>query len=170
MMLRRLCSGDGVQELRILADVCEPVKIYKRNALSTVNALMPYTRFVDATRPDASVARNFNNAVEKLIDGGSIDQALMIQSLLIKWQSNNQNLELVLDQNPILHETKPLAKNLNIVSMLGLKALKYFLNNQQADAAWYDFAISVCNEAKKPYGEVELMIVDGVIKLIESTK
>ena len=88
----------------------------------------------------------------------------------MKWQSNNQNLMLILDQNPILHETKPLAKNLNIISMLGLKALKYKMNNQHADSAWYDFAISVCNEAKKPSGEAELMVVDGIIKLIESIK
>jgi len=170
MMLRRLCRGNGVEELRILSDIAEPVKIYKRNALSTVNALMPYTRFVDATRPDAPIARNFNSAVDRLfVDKNSAD-IQHIEDKLNQWYGNNQNLEVILANNPVLHEMQPMAKNLQMVSFIGIKALNYIKTGQKTSAEWQEYALGVCKEAKKPYGETELMIVNGIIKLIESTQ
>jgi len=170
MMLRRLCSGKGVQELRTLADVAEPVKRYRRNALSEVNALMPYTRFVDATRPDAPVARNFNHAIEQLINGGNKEDMEIINDLLNSWYTNHQNLANVLENNPNLHEIKPLANNLKVISFLGLQAVKYLKNNEHSPEEWYDYALEICKQAKTSYGETELMVVSGIEKLIRSTK
>jgi len=170
MMLRRLCRGKGVQELRTLADVAEPVKRYRRNALSEVNALMPYTRFVDATRPDAPVSRNFNQSVENLINGGDEKELEYINKLLNKWFTNNQNLMNILDSNPILHEIKPLANNLKTISFLGLQAVRYLKNNEHSPEDWQSYALEICKQAKAPYGETELMVVSGIEKLIRSTK
>ncbi len=170
MMLRRLCRGNGVEELRILADISEPVKIYKRNAISDVNALMPYTRFVDATRPDAGTARTFNESVDRILNGDTATSVEYVESMLIKWYANNQNLEITLNENPVLHEIIPLAKNLKVIAFAGLQALNYLKENTKADSAWHDYAVNLCNEARKPYGETELMVVSGILKLIESTQ
>ncbi len=170
MMLRRLCRGNGVEELRILADISEPVKIYKRNAISDVNALMPYTRFVDATRPDAGTARTFNESVDKILNGDTATSVEYVESMLIKWYANNQNLEITLNENPVLHEIIPLAKNLKVIAFAGLQALNYLKENAKADSAWYDYSVKLCDEARKPYGETELMVVSGILKLIESTQ
>ncbi|MCK5820264.1 MAG: family 20 glycosylhydrolase [Bacteroidales bacterium] len=170
MMLRRLCRGKGVQELRTLADVVESVKRYGRNAQSDINALMPYTRFVDATRPDAPVARNFNLSVERLINGGDQNDLENINDLLNNWYANHQNLTKVLDDNPILHEIKPLANNLQAISFLGLQAVKYLQNNEHPPEKWRKYALKICKQAKLPYGETELMVVSGIEKLINSTK
>lgn len=170
MMLRRLCHGEGVEALRTLSDIAEPVKIYKRNALSTVNALMPYTRFVDATRPDAQVARNFNTAIDRILSKPNNIDIKHIENMLIEWYSNNQNLELILADNPVLHEIQPMAKNLQSISFIGLKALNYMKTGKKTTPEWQEFALETCKEAQKPYGETELMVVSGIIKLIESTK
>ncbi|MEA1877986.1 MAG: family 20 glycosylhydrolase [Bacteroidota bacterium] len=170
MMLRRLCRGKGVPELRTLADVAESVKRYRRNALSEVNALMPYTRFVDATRPDAPLARNFNQTVDHLLKGGDQEDMEFISALLNSWYKNHQNLTNVLENNPILHEIKPLANNLNAISFLGLQAIKYLENNEHSPKEWQEYALEICKQAKTPYGETELMVVSGIEKLILSTK
>ncbi len=177
MMLRRLCAGKGVDELRILADVAEPVKRYRSNALSDVNALMPYTRFVDATRPDAQKAREFNYMVNHWLkdrDGSQNDskknnyKALFQQ--LNHWYSNNNQLFNVIDQNPIIHEIRPLAENMRKMTFIGLQALEYIKNQSKAPEAWISFALGICDEARKPYGETELMIVEGIAELINACK
>lgn len=170
MMLRRLCRGKGVPELRTLADVAESVKRYRRNALSEVNVLMPYTRFVDATRPDAPVARNFNQAVEHMLNGGNQKDMEFVNNLLNSWYTNHQNLTNVLENNPILHEIKPLANNLRAISFLGLQAVKYLKNDEHSPVEWQEYALEICKQAKTPYGETELMVVSGIEKLILSTK
>lgn len=170
MILRRLCRGKGVEELRILADISEPVKRYKRNALSDVNALMPYTRFIDATRPDASVARRFNQTVEHLKDGDKQENLETIKKQLSSWYSNHQNLKLVLDNNPILHEIMPLAENLRSIAFIGIQAVEYLESGQSSPEKWQEYTLDICEKAKTPYGETELMIVSGIIELIKSTK
>lgn len=170
MMLRRLCRGKGVEELRLLADVSEPVKGYKRNALSEVNALMPYTRFVDATRPDASLARKFNRAVHQMLQGGNPQDLAFIEESLDRWFRNRPYLDPVLEANPILHEVRPLAKNLAVLAFVGQQAVQYLKNQEQAPEAWRLFALEICKQAEEPFGETELMIVSGIKELIESTK
>ena len=171
MMLRRLCKGQGVENLRTLADVCEPVKRYRRNALSDVNALMPYTRFVDATRPDAPVARKFNQAVSEWLNGGADTQyAPQLSDQLNHWYNNQNQLSATIDKNPVLHEIKPLAENLQKLAFTGLQAVKYKQNNAKAPDYWIDYALTICKEARTPYGETELMIIDGIVELINACK
>ncbi len=170
MFLRRLCGGQGVDELRILADITEPVKGYKRNALSEINALMPYTRFIDATRPDAKTARDFNNAVEALGSDSDIKNLNFIKGMCETWYKNHQNLSVVIDNNPVLHEIKPLAENLRIISFIGIQAVEYIRNEQAAPAEWKEYSLEKCIEAQKPYGETELMIVAGIRELVNKTK
>ncbi len=170
MMLRRLCRGKGVEELRILSDVSESVKRYRRNALSNVNALMPYTRFVDATRPDAPVARNFNQAVENLKDEAKHEDLEFVKDHLDRWFTNHQNLILILDNNPILHEIKPLANKLRTIAYIGIQALEYMESGQSSPEEWQEYALEECEKAKTPHGETELMIVSGIIDLIQNTK
>ena len=170
MMLRRLCQGNSITELKVLADVCEPVKRYRRNALSDVNALSPYTRFVDATRPDAGEARKFNNAVNSIIDNKNEADLVLLEETCNKWYINYQNLEIIIDENPVLHEIKPLAENLKILGFVGLQAVKYIENGQSSPAEWREYALGMCEKSREPYGEAELMIVDGVKNLILATE
>jgi hexosaminidase len=170
MMLRRLCRGDGVEELKVLSDVCEPVKRYRRNALSDVNALSPYTRFVDACLPDASKARKFNNAVTSVIDNKNEADLVLVKEACDKWYANYQNLEVIIDENPVLQEIKPRAENLRVLGFIGLQAAKYFENGQSSPAAWRQYALDICEKAREPYGEAELMIIDGIKNLILATE
>ncbi len=170
MFLRRLCRGNGVSELRILADISEPVKGYKRNALSEVNALSPYTRFIDATRPDAKTAREFNRAVGNLTKDRNENDLDYIKQQCELWYKNHQNLSLVLDSKPILHEIKPLAENLKTIAFIGMQAVEYIRNDKVAPEQWKVYSLEKCKEASKPYGETELMIVSGISELVNKTK
>lgn len=171
MMLRRLCGSFEVSSLRTLADVCEPVKRYRRNALSDVNALMPYTRFVDAARPDAPVARKFNLAISEWLNGGADTQYVsQISNQLNGWYNNQNHLSVLIEKMPVLHEIKPLADNLQKLAFIGLQALKYRQNHAKAPEQWIDYALKVCKEARTPYGEAELMIIDGIVELINACR
>ena len=174
MMLRRLCRSHDIEALKSLADVCEPVKGYKRNALSDVNALMPYTRFIDATKPDAKKARDFNNLVKQIAsstnNNDNPDNFLTLQTTLSTWYATQNSLPAVIDSNPILKEIKPLANYLVRLSYIGLQALEYVKSGRQAPPQWVDYALQVCTDSKKPHGESELMIVSGIMELIELAK
>lgn len=170
MMLRRLTRSQDVAALRMLTDVCEPVKIYARNALSDVNALSPYTRFVDAARPDAPVARRFNELATQLQTGSPDADFNNLKDQLQAWYQNSHSLSLILDANPVLHEVKPLAQALRDLSFIGLQAAAYVQNGQPAPESWKAFALEICQKAAKPHGEAELMIVEGIKQLILATR
>ena len=91
MMLRRLCNNSDITALKNFVDVIEPVKQYERYQLMKQTQQSPLTRVVDASRPDAKVAREFRYFVDQFLsdDKTNLDT---IKSLLTLWKNNHKEL------------------------------------------------------------------------------
>jgi len=64
-MLARLAGDAPVAPLRVLADVVEPLKRYRRGRTRSYSRFTPLNRLVDAARPESDTAREFGNMVDE---------------------------------------------------------------------------------------------------------
>lgn len=166
MMLRRLTNNNDISALKTLVDVIEPVKIYTRHRQGVkYTSFSPYTRVVDAARPDADAARNFRNAVDKYLNDPIHYGSDLIPQLL-RWVDNHIKLKETINHSPILKEIEPLSQNLSKIASIALEAIEYINNNKPTTQSWIEQNLVFVEEAKKPYGQAELMIVSAVEKLV----
>ena len=93
-----------------------------------------------------------------------------IKLWLNKWQANHLNLLRTMYLSPVIREIEPLSENLKNLSEVGLEALQLIKQGEKAPVKWLDKANVMIEEAKKPYGQVELRIVDSIEKLVEKSK
>ena len=171
MMLRRLTDNNDITALKILVDVVEPVRFYQRHFQGVkYTQYSPYTRIVDAARPESMTARNFSILVDNYLTEKDDASLKMIIQWLEKWRSNYEELKATMNLSPIVREIEPLSINLQNISLVGLEALQLIKQNNKAPFDWIDKAGAMIEEAKKPYGQVELRIVDPIEKLVEFSK
>ena len=167
MMLRRLANGYNISVLKNFVDIIEPVKKYARHRQGVkYYSYSPYTRAVDAARPESEIARIFNKLVENFQKDENSDDALVIKTQLSTWEDNKNNLMPVINHSPILKEIVPMVDNLHNISVIALQAIKYIQSNQKPDSEWIRNANAALEEAKKPYGQTELAILPGIQELI----
>ena len=172
MQLQRLASPGDVAPLRALADVLEPVKDYTRNHTRPYETTTPLNRLVDAVRPESDAGRNFAANVQQLLNKSIAPADLIrLRAQLAEWVDNDQRLEPVIANHPLLTEARGLSQNLAAVAAAGLEALDYLSaeNNGRAPAAWRERQIAFLKEAQKPQAEMLLTIVPAVAKLVEAT-
>jgi len=168
VMLRRLAGDDDITAVKTFVDVVEPVKIYNRPRQRRHTSYSPLTRTVDAARPDAMTARQFRRLVDDYLDGGAADRemAAVIRGQLLVWRDNHSELEKVIRRSPILAEIETLSEDLARLSAVGIEALDNILEAQRPHPDWKREAKSAVEAAREPRGQVEIMIVPAVQKLI----
>jgi hexosaminidase len=185
MMLRRLTSNTDIEPLKVLVDVIEPVKHYNRPMQKEYTSYSPMTRTVDAARPDARIARNFRRLVDEYLKEskarpvgwrrflsfgrkGRSAHAAEITTWLELWQANHARLKVVIDQSPVLQEIETLSADLASIATLGLEALKYLEAGKTASQRWITGKRKVIEAAKKPRGQVEIMVITAVDALAQA--
>ncbi|MDZ7290934.1 MAG: family 20 glycosylhydrolase [candidate division KSB1 bacterium] len=168
MMLRRLTRNQDFTALKNFVDVIEPVKIYNRNRLRPHTSYSPLTRVVDASRPDAPVARNFRKSVDRYLANRNSDHANAqpIKSWLLLWKENHNALLKTIASSPALIEIESLSKDLSEIAGIGLEALALLENHQTESASWREEKLEALNRAKDPRGQAELMVVSAIEKLV----
>ena len=169
LILRRLTGGKDIKSLQILVDVIEPVKGNERNADDSYSVFSPYTMVVDAATADATLARNFRYWVDDFLESPSEAKSSRIQQWLEQWQQNHEKLIPVINQFPVLTETRSLSQNLSNLGRLGLETFKYLADSIRPDNTWRDQALTIIKEAKTPYAKTEIKIVNAVKKLVLNT-
>ncbi|MFA4924069.1 MAG: family 20 glycosylhydrolase, partial [Ignavibacteriaceae bacterium] len=170
MMLRRLTNNNDCSALKTLVDVIEPVKIYTRNSQGVkYYSYSPYTRVVDAAVPDAPGARKFRKLVDEFL-AGKKELKNEITAQLNLWKNNHNKLEQTITLSPILKEIEPLSLNLKLLSETGLETLSLLDKKQKPEETWLKEKENLLREAKKPYGQTELMIVSAIEKLMDAVK
>lgn len=172
-MLRRLTGDYDITALKTLVDVLEPVKFYHRVSAKEVNYTThsPYGRIVDAARPDARIARQFNTLVDTFLkhrNNGSMYNEL--RGYLKLWINNRKTLEPTLQKTPALKEIEPLSSELAEVSALGLQALVHIKSNKRATASWRQNALAQVKRASKSKGQVEIAVMKGIRALVEKVR
>ena len=170
MLLRRLVRNDDVGPLRTLISVVEPVKEYRRYEMRAQTMLSPLTGAVDAATPDSEVAREFTWMVKEFLNDGPRYQLYRpeLSDLLADWQTSGASLGPVIDRSPALKEIKPLAENLSQLGATGLEAISYLKLGMPPPRSWRESSLAKVEEAAKPYGALEFVIVSGVRQLVNA--
>ncbi len=171
MMLRRLCCGRDIGPLKVLVDVIEPLKGYERQHCGVAyTQFSPLTRLVDAALPDARVAREFRWQTEEFLETRNKKTGAELKKWLSLWQENHQRLKPIIEKSPILREIEPLSRHLAAAAVIGLQALQILASGQKADKSWVEEMEEILQEARKPQGQAELMIISALEKLLEAAK
>ncbi|HEV2835183.1 MAG TPA: family 20 glycosylhydrolase [Pyrinomonadaceae bacterium] len=168
MMLRRLLRSDDILHLKTLVSIIEPVKEYRRYQQRPQTMLSPLTGLVDAATPDSEAARKFAWMVEAFLADAPRFQLYRFEldQMMADWQTSGAALEPVIDRSPSLKEAKPLAMNLSVLGETGLEALSYLKLNVQPTPEWRTASLLKMDEAAKPYGALEFMVIPTLRKLI----
>ncbi|MDQ8181513.1 family 20 glycosylhydrolase [Pelagicoccus sp. SDUM812005] len=156
MMMRRLANGYDTEPLRVLADVVEPLKIYRRNADLSYRSFSPYTLLPDVAVADAKDARRFRSQVTAYLETGHASDKQAVQGMLERWVANHDGFVRLADRSPALREALPLSEALRDLAALGLASLRGELVEAKA----------VLARAREPVAKVELQVVDAVERLL----
>ena len=169
-MLRRLVRNDDIGPLRTLVSVIEPVKEYRRNQQRPQTMLSPLTGVVDATTPDSETARKFQWMVSEFLNDAPRYQLYRaeLSEMLGDWQTAGASLNPMIDRSPALKEIKPLAHNLSQLGETGLEALTYLKLGMPPPRDWREQSLAKVEEAAKPYGALEFVVVAGVRQLVNA--
>lgn len=169
MMIRRLAGGYDVKPLTNFINIVEPIEVYSRARTGKYTSYSPLTRVVDASVPDPEVARNFSYMVDGLVAGNQPDEdafAIMERELSM-WKKNDASLKPLISKSPILKEIQPLSVELSAIASIGLKALSDIRQNAKAESGWVNASLSEIEKAAAPAGEVKLMVVAPIEKLVK---
>jgi hexosaminidase len=156
----------------MLADVVEPVKDYSREeqAPAPATSASPLNRVVDAARPESSTARQFAISVDALVSGSSRPGTeAEVRSLLNRWRDNQTELQPLIEKSLLLKEVAPVSQNLSALGAAGLAALDYLDRGEHASAEWVTRQLALVEQAKKPQGQLLLVVVPSVEKLIRAS-
>jgi len=86
------------------------------------------------------------------------------------WKNNHDVLVKTINHSPILKEIEPLSLNLKFLSVTGLETLSLLDKKQKPKEDWQKAADKLLLEAKKSYGQTELMIVSAIEKFVSAVK
>jgi hexosaminidase len=171
-MLQRMTGTDDVSALKVLVDVVEPVKAYAREGLATSEptSLTPLNRVIDAARPESETAREFSEMVDAFVSGAiKPGMEAQIRQRLMLWRDNDESFETIAKGSSIVQEVAPVSQNLATVAATGLKALDYLDRGQRAPQDWKTQQLALMQQAFQPKGQVILMVVPAVQKLIQAS-
>ncbi|HOH09114.1 MAG TPA: family 20 glycosylhydrolase, partial [bacterium] len=171
MMLRRLANQQETAPLRVFTDVVEPLKIYKRHSQGvTYYSYSPYTRVVDAARPESMTARSFARKVEAFLTAPSGPEGGEILNQLALWQENHARLIQTIAKAPAIREMESLSRDLADLAAAGLQAAEAIQEGRKLGGEWGAVQKEAIERAKKPRGQTELMVVEPIARLIQAAQ
>ena len=171
MMLRRLTGDRDITPLRTFIELVEPVKIYTRHHQGVkYTSSSPLTRVVDAARPESMAARDFARRVDSLLANPSEDNQAAVADLLKIWKRNHTALQAIINTSPALREIESLSQDLTTISEIGMAAGNYYSSRVKPSEAWHERSLELLEAARKPRGQVMLMVVDPIEKLVKAVK
>lgn len=166
MMLRRLTGYRDIAALKKFVDILEPVKIYTRHRQGVkYTSYSPYTRVVDAARPESMISRRVRILFEELMAGDQ-KNASELKSLLKEIKERQTAVKEILQLSPVLREMQPMAENLTKLAQLGTEAVDIYLSKKKPGKNWHKKVEPILLEAQKPYGQTEIPFAPAVSKFV----
>ena len=89
-----------------------------------------------------------------------------INDTLAEWQTAGLALGPLIDRSPALQEARPLANNLSDIAEAGLEAMAHLAAGDAATTQWRDVQLAKLDEAAKPKGALEFVVISSVRELI----
>ncbi|WP_412987113.1 beta-N-acetylhexosaminidase [Pontimicrobium sp. IMCC45349] len=164
VILRSMTNNNDISALKSLSNVCEPLKVYSRNAGGTeYQTYSPFTLFADACVADAKDAVAFNSLVSNFINDNKDKENVL--NYLNLWAKNYGSFSKI-ENNPNVKPLKDLSKNLSEVSeKLANVISKETLDSKTLTSIQENIAV-----LKAPFMDVELAILDELESLISYCK
>jgi hexosaminidase len=173
--LHRIAGAASAEEfnaLKTLADVVEPVKDYTREqtAAEPATSDMPLNRVVDAIPLESRMAREFSEMVDKYLASSCHDAATggQIRAQLILWRDNDAKLQPLAPRSFLVRDVAATSQYLAAAASVGLAALDALEHGGNTDEEWKAQQAAVLQEALKPKGQLLLMPVGAVQRLVDA--
>jgi hexosaminidase len=167
-MLQRL-AGRQHHELRMLADVVEPLEDYQRGRTGHYTQQTPLNRLMDAARPESDAARAFSRQVETLLaDPAKRAGREAIRAQLQEWQGLEVRLRALLERRELLREAVPLAGEASALAAAGLEALGFLEQGVPAPESWWTARAPLLEREKRPVTGLEVAYRPAVRRLMEA--
>ncbi|HXY39466.1 MAG TPA: family 20 glycosylhydrolase [Vicinamibacteria bacterium] len=167
-MLERL-AGARASELRLLADVVEPVKNYQRGRTRAYTQQTPLNALVDAARPESEAAREFDALVDALLaDPARRTGVEAIRARLAGWQATSGRLLPLLESSTLLRDAVPTAAQAEALAAAGLEALAFLELGVQAPPEWASERAPLLAAPKPPPSALEVAFRPSVQKLVRA--
>ena len=171
LMLARLSAGQPIAPLRMLTDVLEPLKGYRRGRTRAYSRFTPLNRLVDAARPESAQARGFGASVDEyLASGGSAADELhrLIEEQLMSWRDNHPAVVTIAAFSTMLPEAESLSAQLRTTAEVGLDALRDIDADAPTGDREHTARLSMLERADTPRGALRLMVVEHVRRLVDA--
>ncbi len=171
MMLRRLTNQQETSALRTLTDVVEPLKLYERHSQGvTYLQQSPYTRVVDAARPESMTARAFAGHVTAFLATPAGPEGDAVMNQLAVWQENHARLLQIMEKAPAIREMASLSQDLADLASAGLQAAEAIQEGRKLGHDWAAAKQGLIGQAKKSRGQTELVVVEPIARLIQAAE
>ena len=166
VILRNLNANEDNTALQTLSKLCEPLKMYSRNAGGTeYKTFSPFTLFADACVADAEYAVPFNKNVAKFLENGSTEAASIVKNTLKKWSKIHDQF-LTLHKSPLTKPLEVLSKNISNSSKLLYTALLTHKISKTELAKLETMLIRL----EAPFLDTELAIINALKQLSKYCK
>ena len=159
LMTARLAGPHDAEPVRVLAEVVEPVKGYRRHQTGKYTSFTPLNRLVDVARPESRTAREFTRAVEAYLATGTGADA--IRRRLVEWRDNHARLAPALE-SALLAETAGLSEDLSALAAAALAVLDGRPAPEGVQA--------LLERASKPRAELLLSVAPAFGKLLHAPR
>jgi len=174
-MLHRIAGPSTPQEfaaLRTLADVVEPVKDYARGQTATVEptSQQPLNRIVDAVPLESDTGRHFSELADKFLSSGCHDATIAneLRMQLSLWSQNDPAFASLAQKSFLAKQAAATSSDLSALGTVGLRALDGVAAGTQLASDQQTQLDSVLTEAAKPKGQLLLIPVSSVKKLVDA--
>ncbi|HYL84044.1 MAG TPA: family 20 glycosylhydrolase [Candidatus Angelobacter sp.] len=175
-MLQRIAgygaSPDELAALKTLTDVVEPVKDYTREETASAEptSLAPMNRVVDAIPLESDAGRRFGEWVDKFVSTSCADSeiAARLRAQFTTWRDNDARVQALAQRSFLVKEVAATSSDLSALGAIGLAALDGVNKGQPASDSWKAQQLSAIELIKKPKGQLLLIPVPAVQKLVEA--
>ena len=174
-MLRHVAGTNldapGINSLRILVSLLEPVKHYDRGGLQTWgNQLAPLVGIADAALPESEPSRIFASDVQRLLfSAGGIDKqsAASISARLDLWgRAGNQVAASLADAAPSAKEALPGARALVEAASVGSEAVQALVSAVPLGEAKLALDLSRLDAVATPNASATLLPIIAPVRLL----
>ena len=164
LLFDRLAGAGSAEPLRVLANASEALGIEGRRGTRTYTSLVPLNRFVDAVAPESESVRRLERDVARM--DSEPTAAADLRSILAQWAESEAQVRALAENNGLLSEIVPLARNLSSAARIGLRALDLLEKHLAAPEGWAARENQELAQLDQPIAEVKLAAVRPVRLLL----
>lgn len=161
VILRNISNHQDNIALKKLSDLCEPLKVYARNAGGTeYKSFSPFTLFADACVADAKEAVAFNKLVDHFKANPNKEDIERIKTYFKDWSKNYKELSPIVD----LPNVKPLAALSHHLSESS-NVLFWAFENGKISSTDLNKLMASLHVLEQPFLDTELVIINALYDL-----